>query len=85
MYGKIFFTIFAQIFCTMDKEDLAKEISRLRRKSGLSRYKLSKLAGITITHIRMIEEGELSPRIDTACSILNALDHEITIKPKDKC
>lgn len=65
--------------------DISNNIRGLRDRKGYSVYKLSKLSGISITHIKKIEDGELSPRIDTISVLLDALDHELIIKPKDKC
>lgn len=50
-----------------------------RKNKGLSQYRLAKEAGITAVHIREIEHGMLSPRVDTLNKICKALQMEIRL------
>ena len=53
---------------------LATNIKKLRKKSGLSQDKLSKLAGLTLHTIAKIEsEATLDPRVETVKKIASAL------------
>ena len=56
------------------------ELVKTSRKSkGLSQYRLAKDAGITPVHVREIEHGMLSPRVDTLNKICKALQMEIRL------
>ena len=48
-------------------------VSRLRIRRGLSQEKLSGLAGISRSHLAMIENGKKTVRLDTLWRIADAL------------
>ena len=66
-----------------EKKKIATVIAELvkasRKSKGLSQYRLAKAAGITPVHIREIEHGMLSPRVDTLNKICKALQMEIRL------
>lgn len=45
-----------------------------RESKGWSRYRLAKEAGITAVHVKGIEDGALSVRVDTLDKLCRALD-----------
>ena len=49
-------------------------LSRLRTEKGLSQEQLSGLAGISRSHLAMIENGRKTPRLDTLWRLAEALD-----------
>jgi len=65
------------------KQRLSTAIGELvktsRKSKGLSQYRLAKAAGITPVHVREIEHGMLSPRVDTLNKICKALQMEIRL------
>lgn len=67
----------------MEKRELSNTIGSLvktsRKSKGLSQYRLAKEAGITPVHVREIEHGMLSPRVDTLNKICKALQMEIRL------
>ncbi|MDO4459997.1 MAG: helix-turn-helix transcriptional regulator [Clostridia bacterium] len=63
-------------------------ISRLRTKKGLSQEKLSALAGISRSHLTLIENGKKTLRVDTFCNLAYALDilpHELMKLLEESC
>ena len=54
-------------------------ISRLRTEKGMSQENLSAFAGISRSHLTMLENGKKTARLDTIFSIASALE----IKPSD--
>lgn len=53
---------------------IAELVKTSRESKGWSRYRLAKEAGITAVHVKGIEDGELSMRVDTInmlCKTLN--------------
>ena len=67
----------------MEKQQISNTIGSLvkasRKSKGLSQYRLAKAAGITPVHVREIEHGVLSPRVDTLNKICKALQMEIRL------
>lgn len=66
-----------------EKKKIATVIGSLvktsRKSKGLSQYRLAKEAGITTVHVREIERGMLSPRVDTLNKLCKALQMEIRL------
>lgn len=58
---------------------IAELVKTARKSKRLSQYRLAKDAGITPVHVREIEHGVLSPRVDTLNSICKALQMEIRL------
>ena len=56
------------------REQLGKEIKRLREVNNMSQNELSKKAGISLTWLQKIEYGVVNTRIETLCSIAKALN-----------
>ena len=57
-------------------------IKQLREAQDINLYQLSKQTGLGITQIRKIEDGETSPKIDTAEKILGALGYRLQVVQK---
>jgi transcriptional regulator with XRE-family HTH domain len=49
----------------------------LRESQNLSRYQLEKLTGFTQTHLKIMEETALNPRLDTICTLAEALGYSL--------
>lgn len=49
-------------------------ISRLRTEKGLSQEQLSGLAGISRSHLALLENGRKTARLDTLWKLAEALD-----------
>ncbi len=52
-------------------------IREIREKQDLSQEKLSKLSGVSASHIGYIENGEREPTISVLCKIARALKVDI--------
>lgn len=52
-------------------------IREIREKKGLSQSKLSKLSGVSSSHIGYLENGEREPTISVLCKIAKALNVDI--------
>lgn len=52
-------------------------IREIREKQDLSQEKLSKLSGVSSSHIGYIENGEREPTISVLCKIAKALKVDI--------
>ena len=58
----------------LDNRVIGKVIRVLRKERKLSQDVLSGLAGISRTHLTMIENGTKNPNFDTICKIADALN-----------
>ena len=61
-----------------NRKVLGSSIGCLRSQKGLSQEMLSGLAGISRSHLAMIENGHKTARIDTLWSIAEALDMKLS-------
>ena len=52
-------------------------IREIREKQGLSQSDLSKLSGVSASHIGYIENGEREPTVSILCKIAKALNVSI--------
>ena len=57
---------------------------KIRKEKGLSQSELAEKSGNKQQVISRIENKENSPTLKTVCSILNALDYEIQLVPKER-
>jgi len=67
------------------KKTLQRQLmDALRRaeRSGLTRYRLSKLTGISQAGLSHFARGRKIPKVDTADKIAYALGYRITLTPK---
>lgn len=60
------------------------ELTKIRKKMGLSQGELAKKSGNKQQVISRIENKENSPTLKTLCAILNSIDYEIKIVPKQR-
>ena len=58
-------------------EDLAKIVTYHRKKSGLNRAELARLAGVGKTAVYDVEHGKPTVRLDTVMKILHVLNIKI--------
>lgn len=58
----------------MVREKAAAIVKAAREQKGWTRYELAKRAGIGETHLRAIEDGEFSIRLDIFDKLLRALE-----------
>lgn len=68
----------------LEGTNMRETVKTLRRAKGMSRFGLSKAAGISESHLKKIETGIRQPGIDTYRKILETLEAEIVITDKDK-
>ena len=61
-----------------DFQALGNVIRRLRTQRRLSQDVLSGLAGISRSHLSMIECATMEPTLDTLCKIAQALDMPVS-------
>lgn len=59
---------------------IGRQIADKRRERGLSTYQLSVVSGVLQPHISNIENGKMSPTIDTLLKLVNALEAKIVIE-----
>jgi DNA-binding XRE family transcriptional regulator len=60
------------------------ELVKIRKNKGLSQTELAQMTGNKQQVISRIEKKENSPTLKTVCSILNSLDYEIQLVPKQR-
>ena len=60
------------------------ELIKIRKGQGLSQSELAEKSGNKQQIISRIENKENSPTLKTVCSLLNALNYEIQLVPKQK-
>ena len=60
------------------------ELIKIRKEKGLSQAELAERTGNKQQAISRIEKKENSPTLKTMCAILNSLDYEIQLVPKQK-
>lgn len=58
----------------MDLSLVAQRIATVRKVKGMTQEELAALAGISSTHMSVIERGVKMPNLDTFVSIANALN-----------
>lgn len=63
---------------------VAKNLRRLRQKSGLSQEELADCAGLNRNYIGMIEREENSPTVDALEQISNALGIDPVVLLQDR-
>lgn len=51
--------------------DISEKLKAIRKSKNLSVYKLSKISGISETHIRDLERGDRNPSLDTISRLAN--------------
>lgn len=61
-----------------DNKIMGKVIRTLRQKKGLTQEVVSGLANIPRSHLSMIENGQISPKVDTLWRIAEALDLKLS-------
>src|SRR6266849_629731 len=59
---------------SMELDDFAHALKRLRKDAGLEQLRLAELAGIEISRLSRIENGRLRPTEEEVMSILEAVD-----------
>lgn len=57
-----------------NRKHLGQAVGMLREQRGLTQEALSSLAGISRSHLTLIENGHKVPRLDTMWNIADALD-----------
>lgn len=62
--------------------NIGATIKTLREGKEINLYSLAKITGLGITQIRKIEDGETSPKVDTASKILDALGYRLQVVKK---
>lgn len=65
-----------------DKIDLyvGQQVSAIRQAKEMTRYRLSKLAGVREQHIAQIERGEVSPSVRILARIARVLDCDFLLR-----
>ena len=61
-----------------DHRITGRVIRKLRLRKGLTQEVLSGLAGISRSHLAMIESGRVSPKVDTLWRIAEALGMKLS-------
>lgn len=58
---------------------VARKIREARERKGWTYYKLSQASGVNVGHLHRLEEGFLTPRIDTLNALCRALEIKIAL------
>lgn len=61
----------------MTPQEIGEHIQSERRKHGMSLYRLSRLSGVSIRHLHMIEDGKHDVRVSTLQKILKAFNQQL--------
>ena len=59
-----------------------KQIKQARKDKGLSISEVSRITGISRNTISAIEQDQTNPTFKNVIDILNAIGHELILKPK---
>lgn len=63
----------------MDAHEIGDFISSERAERGMTLYRLSKMSGVSIRHLHLIENGRYDVRVSTLQKILTAFDKQLKI------
>lgn len=66
------------------RRDIARQLSALRRKRGLSQVQLSRLSGLDQRRISAVERASVDPRLETLLALAAALGAQIAIVPREE-
>lgn len=58
---------------------VARQIREARERKGWTYYRLAQASGVNVGHVHRLEEGFLTPRIDTLSALCRALEIEIVL------
>lgn len=61
----------------MTPHEIGEHIQAERRKHCMSLYRLSRLSGVSIRHLHMIEDGKHDVRVSTLQKILKAFNQQL--------
>jgi transcriptional regulator with XRE-family HTH domain len=61
----------------MNPSEIGNIIQSERAKHGMSLYRLSRLSGVSIRHLHMIEDGKHDVRVSTLQKILKAFNQQL--------
>ena len=61
----------------MTPHETGEHIQAERRKHGMSLYRLSRLSGVSIRHLHMIEDGKHDVRVSTLQKTLKAFNQQL--------
>ncbi len=64
----------------MDMTELGRVVTYHRKRVGLSRAKLSRLATVSPSAIYDVEKGKRTVRVDTVMRLLNALNMSLDVR-----
>lgn len=59
--------------------NFGEAVKKERERRGISRYRLSKMSGVSLTLLGYYERGERTPTIDKANQICRALEWEFVL------
>ena len=68
----------------MDQEAVMNQVVAMRRARGMSQRDLATVSGIQQAAIGRMERLTASPTLDTLCRVLDALDAQIVIEPRQR-
>jgi transcriptional regulator with XRE-family HTH domain len=66
----------------MNQQEIGEYLALERKKNDMSLYRLSRISGISIRHLHLIEDGRLDMRVSTLQKILKAYNKQLTITDK---
>ena len=66
----------------MTPQEIGEYLALERKKNDMSLYRLSRISGISIRHLHLIEDGRLDMRVSTLQKILKAYNKQLTITDK---
>ena len=58
---------------------VARQIREARERKGWTYYRLAQVSGVNVGHVHRLEEGILTPRIDTLNALCRALEIKIVL------
>ena len=68
-----------KVYCSMVGEKISKKIKLERVKAGLTQEQLAEKAGLSRNSIQKIEQGKVSPTVDTLEKLANAFEMDFQI------
>lgn len=64
--------------------DCAKLLKETRKQVGVTQEELADVAGVSISSVKLIEQGKMNPTMQMMDVLMDCLGMEIIVRPKEK-
>lgn len=63
--------------------DCAKTLKEVRKTVGVTQEELADVAGVSISSVKLIEQGRMNPTMQMMDVLLDCLGMEIVVRPRE--